>query len=99
MTSDLEEGKETLLTVYTREHGSQQDKEFIASLIGKHPISIGELAKAQQIFRDIGAVADSEQQAEELVQKGKKALAGLDLKPDIKVLLAELADHIISRTT
>ena len=99
VTSDLEEGKETLLTVFARAHGNRAQQDQIASLIGKHPISIDELSRAQRIFRDIGAVSYCEEKVQELVQNGKKALEGLDMEEDIAALLAELADHVISRTT
>ncbi len=99
VTSDLEEGKETLLTVYARAHGTPAQKKEIASLISKHPISMEELNRAREIFREIGAISYCEEKARELVQNGKKALESLNLKEDIVVLLADLADHVISRTT
>jgi geranylgeranyl diphosphate synthase type I len=99
VTSDLEEGKETLLTVFARAHGNREQRHRIASLVGKHPITADELNDARKIFRDIGAVAHCEERAQELVRDGEKALEDLHLREDIAALLTELADHVISRTT
>lgn len=97
VTSDLEEGKETLLTVFARAHGNQAQRNRIASLIGKHPISIDELNDVRGILREVGAVSYCETRMHELVQAGKKALDGLP--EDTANILEELADLSIGRTT
>lgn len=99
VTSDLEEGKETLLTVFARAHGNLAQRDRIASLIGKHPISIDEINDVRGILREIGAISYCETRMHELVQAGKKALEGLYLREDIVTLLVELADLSIGRTT
>lgn len=99
VTSDLEEGKETLLTVFAQAHGSQTQRNQIASFVGKHPISIDELNDVRGILREIGAVSYCETRMHELVQKGKKALENLGLQEDITTILVGLADLSIGRTT
>jgi geranylgeranyl diphosphate synthase type I len=98
ITSDLEEGKKTLLTVFAQSHGNQTQRNRIASLLGKHPISTDDLNDARGIFQEIGAVSYCEALAQELVCSGKEALERINLRGEIAVLLAGLANHVTSRT-
>lgn len=99
VTSDLEEGKTTHLTVFAREHATAGQRLRLTGLYGKSGLTDDDLADARNIFRECGAVTYCESRAATLVNEGKQALMGVSMPAESKIVLRQLADFVISRTT
>ena len=99
VTSDLAEGKETLLTVIFRSRAPRQAQKQFAELHGKSEITVKELSDARSLLRAYGAVEYSESRARALVDEAKDSLARTQLPAVSRNMLAELAESFIGRTT
>ncbi len=97
ITSDLQEGKETLLTVFTRAHGNEAQRSRLYKLHGKADLTEAELAEARAMFNACGAVKFSEDRALRLVAEGKAALKKMSIPSSSRRILGELADYVIGR--
>lgn len=97
VTSDLEEGKQTLLTAFVRTHGNQAQRDRLSVLLGKRGLTAADLAEVQAIFREVGAVAYCEDRARQLVVEGTRALSRMALPQETRGLLEELAEYVVSR--
>ena len=98
VTSDLEEGKETLLTVFARKHASIKDRARLSGLLGKRGLTRTDLDDARLIFQSCGAVAHCETRANVLVDEGKRALEEVPMPEVSRAILNGLADYVIRRT-
>lgn len=99
VTSDLAEGKQTLLTVFARKRVGRAESTQLNALIGKRDLTPAEIEEARSIFRRTGAVSHSEACAERLVRQATRALRNLAIPESSKELLRELAGYAINRTT
>lgn len=93
VTSDLEEGKKTLLMIKAME--KQENKEKISKILGKKNISMDELELVRKIVKESGALDYTYNMAKDLVNKGIKYLDPLDSNE--KIFLKEFADYVIKR--
>ncbi|TSC75323.1 MAG: geranylgeranyl pyrophosphate synthase [Parcubacteria group bacterium Gr01-1014_30] len=98
VTSDLEEAKKTLLTVFVQRRGGRFWKK-LSPVLGKKGLTLMELKEARAIFRSSGALREAEVFACKLVEEGKSALGRLSLPEEFKALLSELADYLVARRT
>ncbi len=99
VTSDLEEGKQTLLTVYARRHATSSQQKRIRLLLGRKPLDMGELAEIRSIMRGSGALGYAQRRSRQLVSRGKRALQRLSLPAHISAILEDLANYLVDRTT
>ncbi len=99
VTSDVEEGKQTLLTVFAREWADDQQRVRLDVLLGKQNISLGELDEIRHIVEVTGARGRSEAHAQTLVGQAISALDLFSWPPDTKDLLKEMAEYVIGRTS
>lgn len=97
VTSDLQERKKTLFTVFVREHGSDEQRARLATIFGKREVTEADLDQARVLFHECGAVAYSENRARSLVAEGKAALKGMHISPWGCAILSEIADFTINR--
>jgi geranylgeranyl diphosphate synthase type I len=93
VTSDLEEGKKTLLILKAMEKDEYREK--IRSILGKKGIKMEELESVRKIVRDSGALEYTYSLARELVKKGIEALGSIDSEE--KLFLKEFAEYVIER--
>ncbi len=93
VTSDLEEGKKTLLILKASEN--ENYRNIIGEILGKKNINMEELEKVRKIVRDSGALEYTQKMAEDLVKKGINALGKID--SDEKQFLKEFAEWVIKR--
>ena len=98
VTSDIKEGKQTLLTVAARKLGSVAYRERLKFLLGNPQISPADIEEVREIMRLSGALAYARSRAQSLVEKGKIELKQLSIAPDIEQILRELAEYIVERT-
>mgnify|MGYP003392981559 CR=1 FL=1 len=101
VTSDLEEGKKTLLTVFAQTNGTEAERSRITELLGRRDLTQNELEEVRSIFQKSGAVTYCEEKARTLVDEGKGALVRLRDTGIISLqnhdILAELAEYTIGR--
>jgi geranylgeranyl pyrophosphate synthase len=60
VTSDIEEGKNTLLILYARNHGSKEQRKMLLKYYGKRKITPKQQAVIREIFKETGAYEYSE---------------------------------------
>lgn len=105
--SDLQEGKQTLLTVYAFENGSATQVRTLEQHLGNASATRDDLREVQELFRATGALERATQEAQTLVQEGVQALdqfveelqdAGRVVDEDAYQLMRWLAYYVIERT-
>jgi geranylgeranyl diphosphate synthase type I len=87
---DLIEGKKTLVMIHAFANGVKVD------VFGRKDATPEEIEKALVILEKSGSIGYARSRAEELVDKGKRALDALPDTP-AKAFLLELADYMIRR--
>lgn len=97
VTSDIEEGKLTLLFLYALERADNKQKEILDEYYGKGRIGNEELEKIRQVFKETGALEYSQNKALELVEKAKKIISEMQILDDKKELLLQMADFLVNR--
>ncbi len=93
VTSDLEEGKKTLLILKASE--KDENRSIIKKILGKKNITMEELETVRKIVRNSGALDYTQRMAEDLVKKGIVALGNIDSEE--KEFLKEFAEWVIKR--
>lgn len=93
VTSDLEEGKKTLLILKAMENVNYRGR--IQSIIGKKGITAEELEEIRDIVRKTGALDYTYSTARDLVKRGIEALGKIDSEE--KMFLKEFAEYVIER--
>ena len=98
VTSDLAEGKKTLLILKAIELGTEEEKRIIMEALGNPAVTMEQLEKVRNIVRR-RSLKYSQDMAEKLVREGKEALRKMNVKnEDMKNLLEWLADYMINRS-
>jgi geranylgeranyl diphosphate synthase, type I len=101
VSSDIVEGKQTILTAYINDQGTPEQKAIIQKHWGATKVTQKDIAECLQVFNDSGAT----DYAQKRVQKHiKQALACLDKhqarwQPEQVSFLRELAVYISTRTS
>ncbi len=96
--SDIEEGKQTFFTAFIKRRANQKDRKRFFDLLGKKGLTNEELEEVRAIIKDVGALKYAQDKTRFFIAKGKKALSLVDMPGEIKILLQELADYLITRT-
>ncbi len=97
VTSDIEEGKNTLLIIYALDRATKEQKVVLDKYYGKGKIGGKELEKIKQVFVDTGALEYSRKKAMELVTEALLVIEGMDISPEYKKLLTQMADFLVRR--
>ncbi|MCL5783941.1 MAG: polyprenyl synthetase family protein [Patescibacteria group bacterium] len=97
ITSDIEEGKNTLLMIHALKKADQKQKEVLTKYYGQGKIGDKELELIRQVFIDTGALEYSQKRAVQLAEKGKKVIGQMIIPEDKKDLLLEMADFLVKR--
>jgi len=98
VTSDIKEGKQTLLTVAARRLGTEAQRERLGFLLGNTQVSSADIEEVREIMQLSGALAYARSRAKSLVEDGKAELKKLPINMSIKQILEGLADYIVERT-
>ncbi|MDO8638077.1 MAG: polyprenyl synthetase family protein [Candidatus Daviesbacteria bacterium] len=112
VTSDIEEGKVTLLYLYALENGGKEELEGIyGSKVGLSHFAKASrdkegLEKVRKIFKETGALGYSNKKAEGLVADAKKVIPFLTTNSPStslrasqhRAILSEMADFLVSRS-
>ncbi len=97
VTSDIEEGKNTLLIIEALKNASPDQKKFLEDHYGKGKVDQDVLSQIKQIFTDAGALKYSQDKSQQLVDQAKKVIDEMEINTQFKDLLSQMSDFIISR--
>lgn len=97
VTSDIEEGKNTLLVIYALQNASAKQNEILGKYYGKGKIGGSELEQIKKVFIDTGALKYSQQKAGGLVKEAKKIILQITENNELKTILEEMAKFLVKR--
>ncbi len=97
ITSDISEGKNTLLITHALKHAGKKQKDILESLYGKETISSTEVEEIKKIFINDGSLDYSRQKAIEYVTRAKKIIPDITGDESQQMVLKQLADYLIER--
>lgn len=97
VSSDIEEGKVSLLLVFAMENASKEDRQFLEKVYGKGEINKEDFEKVRKIFKDCGALDWASSQAQIYVEKAKKIIPELTSNEKQINILTQMADFLIKR--
>ena len=95
--SDIQEGKQTLLTVRAFENASPSQKKKLEFFIGNPSITKADMEEVRRIIEDTGALEYSKRKEISLSEQGGKSLIDAPIREDIKDILLGTADLLIER--
>lgn len=98
VTSDIEEGKNTILLIKALEGASIKQQEYFKNHYGQGEISFSELDEFKKIFVQTDALEYARKKAEEYVQKAKQLIPQITKNDGHRQLLEEMAEYLIKRT-
>lgn len=97
VTSDLQEGKQTLLILKALEKADSAQKEIIKSNLGNKNATISDLEAVRLVIQETGSLDESKKLAATLVKEATDAIESLDLQPEGKQFLVDIADYMVKR--
>lgn len=98
VSSDIREGKVTLLISKALKASSVSDRKFLRSVWGNPKIIGEEIERVKRIIRECGSLEYSQKLSRKLVRDGKKFIPMVTSNQKYQKLLSELADLGIERT-
>lgn len=99
VTSDIQEGKQTLLIVYARALGTPRQRQRLHALVGKRRLTAAEFVEVKTILRRSGALAKTERTAKRLVSRGLRSLSSMSVSTRAARLLGDVARSVVDRQT
>jgi geranylgeranyl pyrophosphate synthase len=96
-SSDIEEGKITLLSIFAQEHAKDSEKQFLKEYYGSGVLTTEELAMVRQVFVSTSALAYAEKVRENYLQKALAAIAKLPISTTHQELLQSIAYLMVER--
>ncbi len=97
VTSDIEEGKNTLLITQAQKKASSEQREVLNKYYGKGKIGESELSAIRKVFKDTGSLDYSRQVALKYVTTAKAVIPKITKEPKYSQLLSQMADFLVER--
>ncbi|MDD2822497.1 MAG: polyprenyl synthetase family protein [Candidatus Daviesbacteria bacterium] len=97
VTSDIEEGKITILLLYAKQNGSKEQNNILEKYYGVGKVGDTEVGLIRDVFIETGALDYSQKKAEELVSEAKKMISKITKNTEKAKLLEEMADFLVKR--
>jgi len=97
VTSDIEEGKNTLLITYALGNANSRQKKVLAKHYGVGSINEKEHRLVKKVFIDTGSLAYSKSKAEKYAAHAKKIIPKMTKDVYKRKLLSQLSDFLVSR--
>lgn len=95
--SDINEGKKTMLVLKAIEFGSDEQADFIRRSIRSGSVTDAEFERVKKIMIDTGSLDYSRKLADRFVERAKKYLEKVHGNEEIKSVIGEFSDYLISR--
>ncbi len=99
VTSDIDEGKNTLLITYALEHTDLNQKEILNKYYGKGKLSKSGLLEIRKIFKECGSLRFSRQKEVEYVEEAKKVIPKITIDYRLSRMLTQMADFLVERVS
>lgn len=96
-TSDIEEGKNTLLITYALRKADKAQREILKKHYGEGSINKKEHDLIKKVFIDTGSLAYSNARKEEYAAQAKRVIPKITKDTRKRKLISELADFLVSR--
>lgn len=97
VTSDIEEGKNTLLITFALKHASPEQKKILDKYYGKGHIDASGHDLIKKVFEETGSLDYSKKQAKKYVEKAKGVIPHITQDSSLRELLEQFSDFLISR--
>jgi geranylgeranyl diphosphate synthase type I len=97
VTSDIEEGKNTLMIAHALSHASEADREILNKLYGNPNTGSDQLAEVRRIFETSGSLQYAQDQAQIYVERAKGLITDITDDPKYQQLLDSLCDLMVKR--
>ncbi len=99
VTSDLAEGKKTLLIIKALERANEEERKTILSALGNPAVTEEQLNAVREIVRRTGSLDYSIDMARKMVEDAKNSLREMRVeREEMKDFLLWLADYMINRS-
>ena len=98
VTSDIEEGKNTLLITEALKNANEEQQKIIDTYYGKGKIDETGLQAIRAVFEQTGALEYSKQKASEFIERAKKTIPEITSDENYQQILEELSDYLINRS-
>ena len=96
-SSDIKEGKRTLLAYYALKDANASDQKFLRSVLGNRKASATDIKKVKEIFESSGALAKTQTYAQSLTSSPLDFIDKSNLVGEGKDFLIEIANIILTR--
>lgn len=96
-TSDLKEGKKTLLILDALDQADKEQADIIHNNLGNKRVTIGALKAVRKVIEETGALDKSKKLAHKLAKQSIETIANLKLEAEGKEFLINIAEYIIAR--
>ncbi|HOX40993.1 MAG TPA: polyprenyl synthetase family protein [bacterium] len=97
ITSDLREGKKTLLILNALEKANKKQQETINSNLGNKRAGLNSLLAVRKVIEDTWSLAEAKRLATNLVQNSIDSISSMRLKKEGKDFMVNIADYMIHR--
>lgn len=97
VTSDIEEGKNTLLITYALEHSDKAQLAILSKYYGQGKIGQKELNLIKKVFEDSSSLDYSRKKALKYVKTAKKVIPQMTKNPEHIKILEQMADFLVQR--
>ena len=94
---DLREGKPTALIALARERGDAGQVRLLDERLGRRDLTQSDVAEIQAVLVETGAREEVERQVKLLVEEALAALRTIEITPEARDRLAELAEFVAGR--
>lgn len=97
VTSDLKEGKKTLLILEALSRADKSQKEIIELNLGNKKVTYNSLKQVRKVIQETGSLEESNLFAKRLVEEAINELNKMKLKKEGKDFLLNIAEYMIKR--
>ncbi|QQG43045.1 MAG: polyprenyl synthetase family protein [Candidatus Daviesbacteria bacterium] len=97
VTSDIEEGKNTLLITYALQQATGAQKQVLDRYYGQGKIGEKELEIVRAVFKETGSLDNSRQEALKYVTQAKAVIPKITQESKYSQLLSQMADFLVER--
>jgi len=95
--SDIKEGKKTLLVIKAYEFARPSEVKILDRVLGNQKASGEQIEAVRSIMQSSGALTYSQNLANQLIKKAKRAIEEEKLEEEGKTYLLQAADYLLSR--
>lgn len=95
--SDIRQGKYTVLVAKAFEKASSKQKKVLEKCLGNKNLTKKDINDFRSVIIDTGALKYAKGLAEKLVLEAKKELEKIEMNPEAKKFLSDIAEYMIER--